>query len=176
MKKKKTIYYTSAEEGAIYRALYSIRLDGSKQKKLSVNKGKNDARFSTGMKYYINNYSNANTPARVTLHNADGKELKVLKDNQKLINTLEEYELTKKEFITIKGAEHDLNAFIIRPLGFDENKKYPVYFNIYNGPGHNTVSDSWGGSNHLYHQLLAQKGYIVISVDTRGNHVSRSYI
>lgn len=166
--KKGVIYYTSAEEGAIYRDLYSVSLDGSKKMKLSTLKGENNAEFSTGMKYYINYYSNANEPYRISVHDAKGKEIDVLVDNGALKKKLETYDMAKKEFITIKGVEHDLNAFIIKPTDFDPKKKYPVYFNIYNGPGHNTVSDSWAGSNFLYHQLLAQQGYIVISVDTRG--------
>jgi dipeptidyl-peptidase-4 len=166
--KKGIVYYTSVEEGAIYRDLYSIKLDGSDKTKLSTLKGSNDADFSTGMKYYINYYSNANEPYRISVHNSKGKELDVLVDNKKLKDKVAEFGFAKKEFITIKGVEHDLNAFIIKPADFDPAKKYPVYFNIYNGPGHNTVEDSWGGANFYYHQLLAQKGYIVISVDTRG--------
>lgn len=166
--KKGIIYYNSAEEGAIYSALYSIKLDGTSKSKLSSKKGSNHADFSTGMKYYINYYSNANEPSYISVHDASGKELTTLVDNKDLKAKLEGYKLSKKEFITIKGVEHDLNAFIIKPPNFDASKKYPVYFNIYNGPGHNTVSDSWGGSNFFYHQLLAQKGYVVISVDTRG--------
>lgn len=162
------VYYISAEEGAIYKSLYVTDLSGKKTNKLSDLKGDNDASFSTGMKYYINYYTNANSPYLITLHNAKGKQLKVLKDNKNLKATLGKYELAKKEFITIKGHEGDLNAWIIKPNDFDESKEYPVYFTIYNGPGHNTVADSWDGSNMLYHQLLVQNGYIVISVDTRG--------
>jgi dipeptidyl-peptidase 4 len=167
--KKGLVYYVSAEEGAIYKALYSIKFDGSSKTKLSELKGANDAMFSQGMKYYINYYSNANEPARISVHNAKGKELDVLVDNKDLKKKLSEYNLAKKEFITIKGhAGDELNAFIVKPPNFDESKKYPVYFNIYNGPGHNTVTDSWSGANFHYHQLLAQEGYIVVSVDTRG--------
>lgn len=162
------VYYVSAKEGAIYKALYVTDLKGKKCEKLSELKGSNDASFSTGMKYYINYYTNANQPYLITLHNAKGKELKVLKDNASLNSTLKSFNLPKKEFITIKGHDTDLNAWIIKPSNFDESKKYPVYFTIYNGPGHNTVTDSYDGSNYYYHQLLAQNGYIVISVDTRG--------
>ena len=165
---KGIIYYTSVENGAVLSDLYSIQIDGTNKTKLSTLKGDNDAEFSTGMKYYINYYSNINEPSRVSVHNAKGKEIDVLVDNAKLKEVLASYKLPKKEFITIKGAESDLNAYILKPSDFDPSKKYPVYFNIYNGPGHNTVRDSWGGANHLYHQLLAQEGYIVISVDTRG--------
>lgn len=166
--KKGVVFYTSAEEGAMYQTLYSIGLDGKNKIKLSLRKGHNDAEFSDGMKYYVNYYSNANEPYTVTLNDSKGKELKTLKDNAALKDRLAKFNVSPKEFITIKGAEYDLNAWIIKPAGFDSTKQYPVYFNIYNGPGHNMVTDSWGGSNFMYHQLLAQKGYIVISVDTRG--------
>lgn len=162
------VYFISAQEGAMYKSLYTVDLKGKKINQLSVLKGSNDAEFSQGMKYYINYYSNANQPYLISLHDAKGKELKVLKDNETLKNTLKKYELSQKEFITIQGAETNLNAWVIKPKNFDPNKKYPVYFNIYNGPGHNTVVDAWEGRNYLYHQLLAQKGYIVVSVDTRG--------
>ncbi len=165
---KGLVYYTSAQEGAMYKSLYVTDLNGKKETKLSVLIGSNDAAFSTGMKYYINYYTNANQPYLITVHNAKGKQLEVLKDNKVLNGKLKSYDLSPKEFMTIKGAETDLNAWVIKPKDFDPTKKYPVYFNIYNGPGHNTVVDAWEGRNYLYHQLLAQKGYIVISVDTRG--------
>ncbi len=166
--KQGLVYYTSAEEGAIYKTLYSIGVNGKKKSKLSTLKGTNDAMFSNGMKYFINYYSNANRPYLITLHNYDGHELEVLKDNKKVINYMEQYKFSPKEFISIRGVNDDLNASIIKPPNFDPTKKYPVYFNIYNGPGSNLVADGWQRSNFLYHQLLAQNGYIVISVDTRG--------
>ena len=61
-----------------------------------------------------------------------------------------------------------MNAWMLKPANFDPAKKYPVYMIVYGGPGHNEVIDSWGGMNLMYHQLLAQKGYIVVSVDPRG--------
>jgi dipeptidyl-peptidase 4 len=166
--KSGTVFYTSAEEGAIYQTLYSVKLDGSSKKQLSTKKGHNDAEFSTGMKYYINYYSNIKQPTEITVNEATGKEIEMLKDNAALKAKLDEYGVTLPEFTTLKGAEHDLNAWVIWPANFDASQKYPVYFTIYNGPGHNTVVDQWGGSGGLYHQMLAQKGYIVISVDTRG--------
>jgi dipeptidyl-peptidase-4 len=61
-----------------------------------------------------------------------------------------------------------LNAYLIKPPNFDPNRKYPVFFAVYGGPGSQTVLDSWGGGNYLWHQMLAQRGYIVASVDNRG--------
>lgn len=166
--KKGIVYYISAEQGPMYKALYSIGLKGDKKTLLSKSKGTNSASFSTGMKYYMNYYSNANEPYTISVHDSKGTQMSVLKDNSALKARLKEYKIAPKEFIQIQGSTEMLNAFIIKPLDFDPSKKYPIYFNVYNGPGSNMVEDSWGGSNFLYHQLLAQKGYIVISVDTRG--------
>lgn len=163
-----TIYYTSVEEGAIYQTLYSINLDGSNKTKISAKKGKNNPDFSTGMKYFVNYYSNANTPNVITLHKADGTLLQTLEDNKDLAETIAEYNFQPKEFLTIKGVEDDLNAWMIKPDNFDPKKEYPVYINLYCGPGSNLVQDRWDGVNLAYHQLLAQAGYIVFCVDTRG--------
>lgn len=163
-----TIYYISAEEGAPYKALYSIHSDGTNKHKISANKGTNDATFSKGMKYYVNQWSNANTPAVYSLHKADGTLIEILEDNEYLNLLLKEYNFQPKEFFKVEGAEYTLNAWMIKPPNFDSTKQYPVYFNIYCGPGSNMVEDNYASGNFAYHQLLAQEGYIVISVDTRG--------
>lgn len=162
------IYYTSAEEGAMYKALYSIQIDGNQKDKLSVNKGTNTVTFSEGLKYYVNKWSNINTPPVYSLHNANGQLITELETNEYLRYLIKEMNFQDKEFIKVKGASEDLNAWILYPPNFDSTKQYPVYFNIYAGPGSNMVKDSYDGGNGAYHQLLAQKGYIVMSVDPRG--------
>jgi len=163
-----TIYYASAEKGPIYKSIYKTGIDGSGSHIISEETGHSDAEFSNGMKYFIKSHSDANTPTVYTLCDNTGKALKVLEDNADLIETLSDYDLQKKEFIKFKGYETELNGWMIKPPNFNPNKKYPVYINIYGGPGANTVSDSWGSVNYMYHQLLAQEGYIVVSVDPRG--------
>ncbi len=167
--KKGLIYFQAAAINATEREVYSIKLDGSNMKMLSTKKGQSSADFSAGYKYYILSQSDANTPTMVTLHTADGKKIKVLDDNKELVEKLGGYALGKKEFMQIK-TEGDvmLNAWMIKPANFDANKKYPVFFTIYGGPGNNTVDNTWEGINYMWHQLLAQKGYIVVSVDNRG--------
>jgi dipeptidyl-peptidase 4 len=163
------VYYASAETGASQKALFRIKMDGSKKTNLSSRKGTNNATFSKGMKYYMNYNSSANLPLYVTLHTADGKELKVLEDNAALVSNLKKYDLSPKEFLTFKTSQDvELYAWMIKPKDFDASKKYPVYLTFYSGPGHNEVTDSWDGPDYGWHQLLAQKGYIVFCVDTRG--------
>jgi dipeptidyl-peptidase-4 len=121
------------------------------------------------MKYYINVQSDANTPAYVTINSADGKEIRVLEDNKDLKAKMEGYNLSKKEFFKFTTSEGiELNGWMIKPPNFDASKKYPVFMTVYGGPGINTVNDSWGGPDYFWHQLLAEKGYIVVSVDNRG--------
>ena len=166
--KNEMIYFTSAQEGAIYKGIYKINIDGKKKMAISKETGSNDAMFSTGMKYFVKSYSDANTPPVYTLCDNSGHELEVLEDNSRLKNKLTKNDISKKEFIKFNGAELELNGWMIKPIDFDPSKKYPVYMNIYGGPGSNMVSDSWGGMSYMYHQLLAQSGYIVVSVDPRG--------
>jgi dipeptidyl-peptidase-4 len=163
-----TIFYTSAEKGAIYKGIYKINLNGSNKMALSSETGYNRAEFSKGMKYFVKYNSDANTPSVISLCDANGEELQVLESNQKLKDKMNNYNLSKKEFMTIEGAAGKLNAWMIKPMNFDPSKKYPVYINIYGGPGSNTVTDEFDGNDYMYHQLLAQRGYIVFSVDPRG--------
>lgn len=166
--KKGLIFYASAENGAIHRTLYSVSFDGKKKKMLSPASGTHNADFSEGFLYFIRSSSTANTAPIYTLCDYTGKELEVLESNSALQQKLDGMKLSRKEFLQVPGTEGNLNAWIMKPANFDPNKKYPVYFNIYCGPGSNTVSDEYEGANYLYHQLLTQKGYIVFSVDPRG--------
>lgn len=163
-----TIYYSSAEKDAFYKGLYKIHISGNEKVSISSEKGTNDAEFSNGMNYFIKSFSTANSATIYTLCDANGKELQIIEDNKELNDRLKSYNLPSKEFITIKGASQDLNAWIIKPSNFDKSKKYPVYFHVYGGPHFNLVTDSYAGGDYLYHQLLAQKGYIVIGIDPRG--------
>ena len=163
-----TIYYSSAEKDAFYKGLYKIHISGNEKVSISSEKGTNDAEFSKGMNYFIKSFSTANSATIYTLCDANGKELQIIEDNKELNDRLKSYNLPSKEFITIKGASQDLNAWIIKPSNFDKSKKYPVYFHVYGGPHFNLVTDSYAGGDYLYHQLLAQKGYIVIGIDPRG--------
>jgi dipeptidyl-peptidase 4 len=167
--KLKTIYYSSSENGATNKVLYAISFDGKNKKAISSLTGYNNAEFSEGCNYFVRSTSTANQPATYTLCDKNGKELTVLENNATLREKLATLNLPQKEFMQVNGADGTLlNAWMIKPANFDPAKKYPVYFTIYCGPGSNTVLNKWDGANYLYHQLLAEKGYIVFSVDPRG--------
>ena len=165
---KMEIFFSSTEDGSINRSIYCLDLDSGKRKKLSTQTGTNSAKFSNGLKYYINTYSNANTPPIFTLHKADGSLIKSIEDNTEFQNKLEEYNISEKEFITIYTDNADLNAWIIKPPNFDDNKKYPLFMFLYGGPGSQKVLNRYEGNNFYWYQMLAQKGYVIACVDNRG--------
>ena len=167
--KGKSFYYQSSEEGPTQRHVYSASLNGTFKRNLTSKKGQNSPRFSKTKDYFINKHSDANTPPFVSLINSKGKEIRVLKDNMKLGKTLHDVKVPKKEFFSFTPAHGtSLNGWMIKPNNFDPNNKYPVLVSIYGGPGSNTVNDSWGSKTLMWELMLAQQGYIVVSVDNRG--------
>ena len=167
--KENTLYFQAAAVNAMQREIYSIGINGKGMKQLSKSVGTNNATFSSNCAYYINFYSNANTPNFISLHDQTGLQMRVLETNEKLNNKLNEFALSKKEFLTIPTENNTLlNAWMIKPVDFDAKKKYPVFMFLYGGPGSQQVTDAWGSANYLWYQMLAAKGYIVVCVDNRG--------
>jgi dipeptidyl-peptidase-4 len=164
----RTLYFSSAEQGAIYKSIYSVKLDGSNKTNLTPDIGYHNADFLNGMKYFIHTYSTANTPPVSVLRAANGQTIRVLEDNSALSAKMKNEKLNPRNFLKIQTSEVELNASLILPLNYDPNKKYPVFVNVYGGPGHNEVLDAWDGNDYFFHQLLAQHGYMVLSIDPRG--------
>lgn len=167
--KTNLVYYTSTENGAINRDVYSIQLDGKNKKRLSNKTGFNNFEFTNGFKYYISSYSNANTPPVYELCDIKGKTIKTLEDNKALIEKLKTYNLSQRVFFKFKTTEGvELNGWMMKPQNFDSTKKYPVYMYAYNGPGANEVNNSFDPIEYTWHNLLCQEGYMVVCVDGRG--------
>ena len=173
--KKKRIYYQSAEESPLDREICYVDLKGNRTR-ISKRTGTNRADFSSNFQYYINTFSDIQTPPYITVNNNKGDEIRVLVDNHRLVNTLDEYDLgtfsfftfTSPEFLLPDSEQVSLNAWKILPPDFDPKKKYPVLITIYGGPGSQTVTNSWGYFNYMWYQMLAENGFIIVSVDNRG--------
>jgi len=167
--KTKTIFYTASETTATEKDIYSIKTDGTGKKKVSTEKGTHVPEFSKGMKYYINTFSTANKPSFISIYNAKGKQIRILENNEKLVKKMAAFDISNKELFMFKTSEGiELNAWMIKPSNFDATKKYPVFLTFYGGPGSNKVNNSFDGRDFFWHQLLAEKGYIVMCVDNRG--------
>lgn len=162
----KTVFYTASDVTPIQTNLYSVRLDGKKLTKLNSRDGTNSAVYSTGYKYFINYFSNSTTPNYVTLCNRSGKLIRILEDNKEYIEQISEYNYTTKEFFTFTTPNGDvLNGYMLKPVNFNENKKYPVVMTQYSGPNSQSVVDSWSFNWHNY---LSQEGFLTVCIDPRG--------
>jgi dipeptidyl-peptidase-4 len=163
------VYFTGTGGNPAERHLYRVKLDGGAAQKLTREPGTHTTSVSPDGRTFVDTYSRASMPGVSRLFRVDGTMVRVLSDNQRVLSNLAAAGVRQPEFFRIPtqgGAE--MNAMMIRPPGFDATRKYPVLFYVYGTPGAQTVNDAWAGSRGLWHQLLAQKGYIVVSVDTRG--------
>ncbi len=167
--KRNKLYYQAAKKSPMQREIYSVELNGNNDTKMSMEEGTNDAQFSSNFDFYVNNYSNINTPPTYTVYNNSGKQIRVIEKNASMKRTMDSYKISPAEFFDFKANQVKLNGYMIKPPNFDKKKKYPVLMYVYGGPGHQTVRDRWGGQNYWWFQMLAQKGYIVVSVDNRGS-------
>ncbi|MUP47346.1 S9 family peptidase [Gramella sp. BOM4] len=167
--KSKRIFFQSTENGSVNRDVYSIKPNGKSKKRLTEKEGMNSADFSADFTYFINSFTNVNTPHVYTLHSAkDGKLVREIKNNKELLQKVEAYNFSPKEISSINVNGNDLNMWMIKPVDFDENKQYPLLMFQYSGPGSQSVSNSYFNTNDYWYQLLANKGYIIACVDGRG--------
>ena len=166
--KSGTFYYQSAQRSPLERQIYSTTLSG-KQKTISTAPGVHNASFSSGLKYFADTYSSFGNPFTCTLNSNDGKTLRILEENASVKKVLSSYKLGKLDTLSLLSEDGvRLYGWMILPPDFNPSKIYPVLMHIYGGPGKQTVMNAWDGSNYLWHQMLAQRGYIIVSVDNRG--------
>jgi dipeptidyl-peptidase-4 len=166
------VYYTAAAPSAMERHLFRVRLAGGAAERVTAEPGSHSPSVDPTGRYVIDRYSRAGVPPVAALIETDGDPVRVLEDNAELRRRLGEFGLNAPEFFTVSGADPaagELNGWLIRPPGFDPSREYPVLMYVYGTPGAQTVTDAWWGNRYLWHQLLAQRGYIIASVDARGS-------
>jgi dipeptidyl-peptidase 4 len=162
----KLFYYQSAEHSPLMREIYACGIDGKNKKLLTPQEGTNNASFSTGCKYFINQYSSLQTPPNTAVFDSKGKQLRVIEANKDLSQELAQYNVAKKEFVKIPiEGNIELNGWVMKPLDFDPSKQYPLLIMQYSGPNSQQVLDKWGLG---WEQYLASQGVVVASVDPRG--------
>jgi dipeptidyl-peptidase-4 len=172
------LYYGASPDNAAQRYLYRTRLDGSgRAEKVTPDsqKGWHGYSISPNGKWAIHNYSALTTAPRFEVVNLTDKSVvRTMEDNAALQAAIDKISKGPQEFIRVDiGGGTVLDGYMLKPPGFDPNKKYPVLFYAYGEPAAQTVVDVWGGSQHLWHTMLTQQGYIVVSVDNRGTPAPR---
>ena len=170
------VYYIASPENFTQRYLYRSKIDGSTApERVSPQEqaGQHAYQISADAAYAIHTFQNSRTPKKIALINLqDHTPIRGLEDNKELLNKVDALGLSSKEFIKIDIGEVVFDAWMIKPSNFNLEKKYPILFFIYGEPAMTTVQDAWQGED-LWHQYLAQQGYIIVNIDNRGTPVPR---
>jgi dipeptidyl-peptidase 4 len=165
---KGIIYFSSTEKSPIEQHLYCVGLDGTGFARITKEDGMHSVSLSPSANFFVDTYSNALTPPRQDLYRTDGTKAAALNENK--VEELAQYHLSPVEFSTVKARDGvSLNCFLIKPPYFDPAKKYPVIVYTYGGPHAEVVVNAWGGPDFLWHEMMAQKGYIIFALDNRGS-------
>ncbi len=166
--KNNKVYFIAAYHSPLTKDFCSVDLDGNNFKLMDERIGSHSIHFNDDFTFYTDDFSTITKPNNISVYDINGKLIRTLKDNSKLSKTIAEYGFANAEFIKIPTSKGEtLNGWILKPTNFDASKKYPVLFCNYGGPGSQQVADRWGVVNQ-WQQMLAQKGYIIVSVDNTG--------
>jgi dipeptidyl-peptidase-4 len=169
-----TVYYIASPDNPTQRYLYRINYakpeHGPQRVSPPAETGTHSYDISPSGRFAVQSYSRFGMPPALTLVSLpDHRVVRTLVDNAALKAKIQRLRLGASEFRQVDiGSGVKLNAWFIKPPNFDSTSHYPVLFYVYGGPGSQTVTDAWGGQNYLWYQMLAQRGYIVASIDNRG--------
>lgn len=170
------VYYIASPKNFTQRYLFRSRINGkSVAERISPDdiEGQFSYQMSTDAKWAITTFQNSTTPNKISVVSLpEHKDVTILEDNSKVKAKYDALNFTPKEFFKIDIGDIELDGWMIKPVGFDSSKKYPLIFYIYGEPWNSTVQDRWT-NREIWHQYLAQQGYIVMSVDNRGTNVPR---
>jgi dipeptidyl-peptidase 4 len=172
------LYYIASPENPTQRYLYRVKLDGSsKSERLTPanQAGWHSYNIAPNSAWALNTYSTFSAPPRIELVRLPEHSVaRVMIDNAPLQARLNQLKLGKSEFFRVDiGEGVQLDGWMIKPPDFDASKRYPVLFFVYGEPAGQMVIDAWAGANQLWHHMLTQQGYIVMSIDNRGTPAPR---
>lgn len=161
------VYFTSTTHSAVGLDLYRVRVDGSDLQRVSTSDGRHQVFLSPSRALYLDSWSDMMTPPQVRLHSTSTRDrVRVVDANH--VPALKEYRVSTPQLIQVKTRDgFVMEAMMIKPPNFDPARRYPVYQFTYAGPHSPQVVNAWGGTDFLYHQLLAQRGIIVWICDNR---------
>ena len=172
------LYYAASPTNATQRYLYRVRVDGTgKEERLTPTgtSSMHSYNISPRGDYAIHVYSSFNTvPVTEIVRLPQHEVVRTLIDNHDVQERLAKLKPTATAFFKVDiGAGVQLDGWMIKPPDFDPQKRYPVLFHVYGEPWGQTVLDRWGGRDRMFHTMLAQQGYLVVSVDNRGTPAPR---
>jgi dipeptidyl-peptidase-4 len=167
------LYYTASPDNATQRYLYRTELSGNgKPERLSpaTQPGTHSYSIAPNTAWALHTYSNISSPPAVGLVQLpDHRPVRPLAPNAAVIAKVKDLDIKTPEFIKVDiGEGITLDGWMIKPPNFDASRRYPVLIYVYGEPAGQTVLDRWASTRYLWHQMLAQHGYLVMSFDNRG--------
>lgn len=161
------IFYTSTAESPVTRNFYSLDLKKGKSVKVTSGEGTHTATPSSNGNYIIDNFQSTIVPREIAVYNNKGKKVQVIKQSE---NPLKDYKTGELTISKLKNAGgDDLYCRMYTPVDFDSTKKYPVIVYVYGGPNVQLINNTWNGGGDLWFQYMAQRGFVVFTMDSRGS-------
>ena len=163
----RSVFYYSAEVSPVEQHLFALSLRNGKAKQLTRGEGWHNCTVSADGKYFSDNYSSLNVPRIVAVGSTDGK---IYREVFRAEDPSKGYNYSTIELGSVKSADgkYDNHYRLIKPLDFDENKRYPVILYVYGGPHSQMVTNSFQAQLRRWEMYMAQRGYVVFVMDNRG--------
>ena len=164
---EEAVYYYSSEISPVEQHLFSLSLSNGKVCQLTRGEGWHNCKISPDGKYFADNYSSLNVPRVVAVGSTDGK---FYREVFRAEDPSKDFNYSTIELGSVKSADGKYNNHyrLIKPLDFDENKKYPVILYVYGGPHSQMVRNSFQAQLRRWEMYMAQRGYVVFVMDNRG--------
>jgi dipeptidyl-peptidase-4 len=162
------IYFSSNKDNPVELHLFRLSLADKTIRRVTTEAGTHEVSIAPDCGAFLDTFSNAMTPERQDLERIDATPVAIL--NEDRVPELATYRLSPVEFLTVKAGDGaELQAYAIKPPNFDPSKKYPVLIEVYGGPDVQNVVNKWNDATFLWHQMMAQKGYVIFALDNRGS-------
>ncbi len=164
----KNIFITSTKESPLERHYYRVNLENGKMDRLTKEGGVHSVSASSSSDYFIDSYTNVTTPRVLNLIDKKGLQIRNLLTSD---NPIKDFKLGETKIFSIKNEEGtELFCRMITPPNFDQTKKYPVIVYVYGGPHDQEITNSFGSGRYfLWFYMMAQKGYLIFTLDNRGS-------
>jgi len=163
------VYFLSNKDDVRETQLYRLSLQDRNVTRVTPEPGAHDVLVAPDASAFVDTYSTTMTPPRRDLERMDGSRVASIDQNK--VPELADYHLSPVEFLTVSANDGTkLYAKMIKPRDFDASRKYPVLVFVYGGPQDQEVRNEWGGDDFLWHEMMAEKGYIIFTLDNRGSY------
>lgn len=167
------LYYIASPGDATARYLYRTRLDGTGSPERVSPPGESaihSYEMAPGCAWAFHTVMTFDQPPATDLVRLpDHSSVRVLEANSELRAKVRPFIPSPAEFFQLDiGGGVSVDAWMIKPAGFDPAKKYPLLVYIYGEPAGQTTQRAWSGAGVLFHRALANEGYLIASFDNRG--------